>query len=233
MITGRSVFARRIIGRQISACLVGQPFPLQPTCNYPLDETEAEVTGLGFDLATMSNGKQTMRAKIVEGDTAKSYLAAPAGIATAEAAVIAAGTGKKCVEWVLDQLPAVEGYTVYLSVKNAAWDSTFMVATIWYDGALWHLTAGSLTESALASAPERIGIYFDNGNIGMLLDNVDQGNIDTYTLGDVVISMHIDVDADLEAGGGSLIYHTLVTPAGRMTGTNYPASATDKCGNTI
>lgn len=229
-ITARPITARPVSDDLIFARKTGEKL----TCLYPLDADYAELSGPGFEPMTMSYRNQRGSVTLNEADVAHSYAAYPAGFSTGDTVVIDASAGVKVIEWVLDALPAVTGYSVSLSVVNAAWNSTFMAATISYDGTHWHLTAGSLTESELAAPPGRIGLYFNAGNIGLLLDNVDQGNIDTYTLGDIAIGLSTDVDADLEDGQqDAIVTHTLVTYQPEITGTGYPVGTTDKCGNPI
>lgn len=207
-------------------------------CSYALAAPPSELNGPGYSRMSLSGRNQTASVTLHEDVAAKNYMAAPVGFSTESAAVIDASASvvARAIEWVLGSLPEVTGYSVWLGVYNAAWGSSYVVPTIWYDGALWHLNLGSVTLSDLASAPERIGLYFDTstGNIGALLDGVDQGTIDTYTPGEIAIGIGTNVDANLTDGQeGLIVTHSLVSAASEITGTAYPLGTLDLCGHDV
>jgi len=226
------------------ACIASQSI----ACVFPLDADASEVGGVGFSPMVLSESYQKGLFAL-DGDPAaqRKALACPAGAISGEPIRINFASGKKTIEWA-PAIPAsvgggasAEAYSVrmYLMESLAAQKVTILLSRL-ADGTNAvdvSLDGSSVYASTPPTLPARIGVMIDGSGdaASVYFDNVGLSlSSSALTGGEWFAAVAVFEQPACPAGdSGKMVGAQVFTAASDMTGTSYPAGATDTCGNAI
>lgn len=234
----------RALAADLAKPIVDGPAPVV-ACAFPLDADETEVQAAGADQRlTMSGGDQAFALTLAAGGGSVVAAAFPADTLSGtgqqvdvSAGIVAAGA-LRVTSFPL-HAAADDGPELSLTLYSADFSKVnTILLTAKADGtALLQVfgTGISSVDTTLATPPDLVGLYFDagTGQVGYVLDGVDQGYIGAYTGTNRVPMVQVTAPAGLDAAyDAETVSGEWVTAAADL-GTGLPAGTTDPCANPV
>lgn len=247
MIKSKNITSSHVSASGVSSCVVGScghatgGGPTPPIgCVYPLDATDAQMQGVGFNGGlAMSNESKTFSRVITAGSA--EYAAASAAFAGMDFS-----TGVKTINLRIDALPeytpATGSYIIDVQFYNAVSARVFDLLVIAKaaaetDGPFAYTTYGSGGADidgagGLLSPPAVVGLTFD-AVAGEVYAKIAGAVVTTtpYTPGALVPIPLVKTVSATGAAVGKTVTATLLTDYRDIT--EFVAGSTDICGNTI